>query len=63
MPETIEARQRVLDYKNQNKISYEQLAVMTGYSKPEIFNALTGKSNTPKSNQIILKLIQMFGLA
>lgn len=63
MPETMEARQRVLDYKNQNKISYEQLAVMTGYTKPEIHMALTGKSDTPKSNQIILKLIQMFGLA
>ncbi|MCR8969303.1 XRE family transcriptional regulator [Facklamia sp. 7083-14-GEN3] len=63
MPETIEARQRVLDYKDENKISYEQLAIMTGYSKPEIHKALTGKSQTPYSNKIILKLIQMFGLA
>lgn len=63
MPETIEARARVLKYMEDNDVTYAQLAVMSGYSKPEIHSAVTGKSRTRKSNEIILKLIQMFGLA
>lgn len=63
MPETLEARKRVLDYMQENDVTYAQLAVMTNFSKPEIHSAVTGKSKTKKSNEIILKLIQMFGLA
>ncbi|TLQ49311.1 XRE family transcriptional regulator [Ruoffia tabacinasalis] len=63
MPETIGARQRILDYMKENDVSYSQLAVMTGYRKPDIHTALTGKRKTPQANEIILKLIQMFGLA
>ena len=63
MPETIEARKRVLDYMQENDVTYAQLAVMTNFSKTEIHVAVTGKSKTKKSNEIILKLIQMFGLA
>lgn len=63
MPETKEARRRILDYMDYKEITYAQLAVMTGFSKTEIHSALTGKLQTRKANEIILKLIQMFGLA
>lgn len=63
MPETIEARQKVLDYMTENNVTYAQLALMTGYSKTEVHRAVTGKLKTVKSNEIIIKLIQMFGLA
>lgn len=62
MPETVEARQRVLDFMEEKGASYSQLALMSGYKKNEIHAALTGDKGTPKSNEIILKLIQMFGL-
>lgn len=63
MPETLKARQILLDYKNDNNITYEQLAVMSGFKKQEIQRALTGERKGATENVIILKLIQIFGLA
>ena len=63
MVETLEARQRVLNYKEEKNISYEELALMSGYKRQEIQASLTGKIKTPRANEIILTLIKMFGLA
>lgn len=63
MPETLKAREVLLKYKNDNDITYEQLSLMCGYKKQEIQRALTGERKGATENTIILKLIQMFGLA
>lgn len=62
MPETIGARQKILEYMEKNNVSYGQLETMTGYKRQEIHSAVTGKTRTPRANELILKIIQMFGL-
>lgn len=62
MPETNEVRERILKWKDENNVSYQQLAVMVGKSKQEVYDAITGRNTAPGANQLILKIIQMFGL-
>lgn len=62
MPETVEARTKIMEYKEKNNISYEQLSLMTGYSKSNIYDAVTGRRKNASANQILLKIIQMFDI-
>lgn len=62
MPETTEAREKIMKYKNENNVSYEQLSLMTGYSKSNLYDAVTGRRKNAAANQIILKIIQMFDI-
>lgn len=62
MPDTTDLRDRIIRYKKANKLSYQTMADLIGTSKTEVFQAVTGKRMNPKSNLIISKLIQAYGI-
>lgn len=62
MPETKNARQKILDYKEQKKYSYQNLADMVSVSKQEVYDAVTGKRQTDKAHEILADLLKVFGL-
>lgn len=62
MPETVEVRERILKWKEDNNVSYQQLALMVGKHKQEVYDAITGRNKAPAANQILLKIIQMFDI-
>lgn len=63
MAETIEARKAILLYMESKDVSYSQLSLLTGYTKSEIHRAVTGKTKSPRANEIILTIVKMFGLS
>lgn len=62
MPETSEVRERILAWKETNNVSYQQLALLVGRSKQEVYDAIVGRNKAPGANQILLKIIQMFDI-
>lgn len=62
MPETTEVREKIAKWKEDNNVSYQQIALMIGKHKPEVHAAITGVNKGPAANQIILKIIQMFDI-
>lgn len=62
MPETVEARDRILHWKEENDVSYQQIGLMIGKHKQEVYDAITGRNKSPEANKILLKIIQMFGI-
>lgn len=62
MPETKEARGKILEFKDCKNITYEQLGLMVNKTPVYIQEVLTGKKTGPRANELILKIIQMFGI-
>lgn len=62
MPETKEARGRILEYKESKNITYEQLGLMVNKTPVYVQEVLTGKKTGPRANELLLKIIQMFGI-
>ncbi|MFP7444318.1 XRE family transcriptional regulator [Bacillus infantis] len=62
MPETKEARGKILEFKDQKNITYEQLGLMVNKTPVYVQEVLTGKKTGPRANDLILKIIQMFGI-
>lgn len=62
MPETLNGRELVRNYLDENKISNESMAKMFGISKQYLGDVLNGKKIGRKPNELILKIIQEFGI-
>lgn len=62
MPETSNGRKRIINYLQQNKISYAQLATMYGMNKQDVADYLSGRKKTPAASRFIITLIKEFGL-
>lgn len=62
MPETLNGRQRILNYLKSNDISMTQLATMYGMNKQDVSDYLAGRKTTPAANKFIITLIKDFGL-
>jgi|GEM_PF-7004326 len=63
MPDTTGLRLKIAAYKKENKLSYQTMADLIGVnSKSEVQQAVTGTRTNPKSNLIISKLIQAYGI-
>lgn len=62
MPETKEAREKILEFKENKNITYEQLGLMINKTPVYVQEVLTGKKTGPRANELILKIIQMFGV-
>lgn len=62
MPETTEARDRIISWKEENNVSYQQIALMVGKHKQEVYDAVMGRNKSPEANKILLRIIQMFGI-
>ena len=62
MPETLNGRQRILNYLKSNEISMTQLATMYGMNKQDVSDYLAGRKTTPAANKFIITLIKDFGL-
>jgi len=62
MPETKVARGKILEFKDAKDITYDQLGLMINKTPVYIQEVLTGKKTGPRANELILKIIQMFGI-
>lgn len=62
MPDTTDLRQKILDFKEREKLSYQTMADLIQENKSEVYQAVIGKRTNPKSNIIISKLLQAYGL-
>lgn len=62
MPETVEARDRILKWKEESNVSYQQIGLMIGKHKQVVYDAITGRNKSPEANTILLKIIQMFDI-
>lgn len=62
MPETQTAREKILEYKESKDMSYQELGLMLNKTPVYVQEVLTGKKAGPKANELILKIIQMFGI-
>lgn len=62
MPDTTDLRERIIEFKESNELTYQTMADLINVSKSEVFSALTGKRTDPKSNLIISKLKQAYGV-
>ncbi|MCH4167716.1 MAG: hypothetical protein LKF42_00555 [Streptococcaceae bacterium] len=62
MVETLTAREKILAYKEAKGYSYQNLADMLSESKQEVYDAITGRNQKPKSHEILANLLKMFGL-
>ncbi|MEC1177656.1 hypothetical protein P9B03_04095 [Metasolibacillus meyeri] len=62
MPETLEARKRILEYKESKNMTYEQLGLMVNKTPVYVQEVLTGKKTGPRANELVLKIIQVFGI-
>ena len=62
MPETQKVRNKILEYKEQKNMTYQQLALMVGCSSVYVQQVLSGQKTGPSANELILKIVQMFGI-
>lgn len=62
MPETKEARGKILEFKESKNITYEQLGLMINKTPVYVQEVLTGKKTGPRANELLLRIIQMFGI-
>ena len=62
MPDTTDLRARIIEFKEANNLTYQTMADLIKVSKSEVFSALKGKRTDPKSNLIISKLKQAYGV-
>lgn len=62
MPETKLARQKIIAYKEEKNMTYAELGLMVGRTSVYVQEVLMGKKTGPKANELILKIIQMFGI-
>nr|WP_216682520.1 hypothetical protein [Enterococcus innesii] len=62
MPDTTDLRKKILDFKEREKLSYQTMANLIQENKSEVYQAVTGTRTNPKSNIIISKLLQAYGL-
>lgn len=63
MPDTTDLRVKIIEYKKENNLSYQTMADLIGINnKSEVQQAVTGVRTNPKSNLIISKLIQAYGI-
>lgn len=60
MPETLEGRERIIQYLNENNITIADLAAMYGVAKQDLSDYLSGRKKNPRGNKIILKIISDF---
>ena len=60
MPETLEGRERIIQYLNANDITIADLAAMYGIAKQDMSDYLSGRKKNPRGNKIILKIISDF---
>lgn len=63
MPETAQARLKILKYKEENNLSYRTMALLIDSNKQEVYYAVTGKRTTSKSNLILTKLLQAYRIS
>lgn len=62
MPETLNGRKLVRKYLDDNKISDTSMAKMFGVTKQYLGQVLDGKRKGKKPNELVLKIIQEFGI-
>lgn len=62
MPETKLARQKIIAYKEEKNMTYDQLGLMVGCSSVYVQQVINGQKTGPSANELILKIIQMFGI-
>ncbi|MGK4034545.1 XRE family transcriptional regulator [Pediococcus acidilactici] len=62
MPETLNGRELVKNYLEENDIERESMAKMFGVSKQYLGEVLNGRKTGKKPNELILKIIQEFGI-
>lgn len=62
MPETLNGRELVKEYLEENDISNESMAKMFGISKQYFGEVLNGRKNGKQPNKLILAIIQEFGI-
>lgn len=62
MPETLNGRQRILNYLKSNDISMTQLATMYGMNKQDVSDYLAGRKTNPAANRFVITLIKDFGI-
>lgn len=62
MPETKQAREVILKWKEENNVSYQQIGTMVGKHKQVVYDAITGRNKSPEANVTLLKIIQMFDI-
>ncbi|MFS1025625.1 hypothetical protein ACFC9R_09985 [Enterococcus casseliflavus] len=62
MPDTTDLRKKIMDFKDKEKLSYQTMADLIQVNKVEVYQAVTGSRTNPKSNIIISKLIQAYGI-
>ncbi|MBK0038574.1 MULTISPECIES: hypothetical protein [unclassified Enterococcus] len=62
MPDTTDLRKKILDFKEREKLSYQTMANLIQENKSEVYQAVVGARTNPKSNIIISKLLQAYGL-
>ena len=62
MPETQTARNKILEYKEQKNMTYDQLGLMVGCSSVYVQQVINGQKTGPSANELILKIIQRFGI-
>lgn len=62
MPETQKVRNKILEYKEQKNMTYDQLGLMVGCSSVYVQQVINGQKTGPSANELILKIIQMFGI-
>jgi hypothetical protein len=60
MPTTMPGRELVKKYIKENLISIADLAKMYGLSRQEATDYISGRIQTPKSNQFVLSIIKDF---
>ncbi|MGM0214912.1 hypothetical protein [Enterococcus sp. AZ109] len=63
MPETAILREKILEYKEENDLSYRTMALVIGSNKQEVYYAVTGKRTTKKSNLLLTKLLKAYGIS
>ncbi|MGY4789256.1 XRE family transcriptional regulator [Pediococcus pentosaceus] len=62
MPETLNGRELVKKYLEENNISNESMAKMFGISKQYFGEVLNGRKTGKQPNKLILAIIQEFGI-
>jgi hypothetical protein len=62
MPEASRGRKLVKEYLEKNKISNESMGKMFGVSKQYFGDVIEGRKKGKKPNELILKVIQEFGI-
>lgn len=62
MPETSEVREKIKLWMKENNVSYPQLGLIIGRHHQVVYDAISGRNKSTEANQILLKIIQMFGI-